>query len=365
MVRCAVPKTTRRPHLTANNRLLWPVVEALRASKLDIPRALADVGLDEEATNAPDGRVSLDQLYQVWRFAVERTGDTELGLKLSVFSNPSFSVSWPMPLALLEHLGMSSASLADAIVTQNRFMRLLHDGLRFYVEADGPISSVRMEVPAEEPSALIDLNMAVALNLGRRITRRELPLTEVWLTHGAPADPMPYREFFGANVRFSAPFNALFGPTEEFQRPLPTHSDTFKRRVTQHAEKLLAALPSLDFFEDRVCAQIEAELPDGNTNAAAVAEKLGVSARTLHRRLQQEGTSYQDLLDRVRFRLAVRYLGAGRTVAEVAQLVGFAQASTFHRAFKSWTGETPAEYQEHHGSPASPASIPPNANGAT
>ena len=363
MVRCAVPKTTRRPHLTANNRLLWPVVEVLRVSKIDIPRALADVGLDEDSTNAPDGRVSLDQLYQLWRFAVERTGDHELGLKLSVFSNPSFSVSWPMPLALLEHLGMSSANLADAIATQNRFLRLLHDGLRFYVEVDGAMSSVRMEVPAEEPPALIDLNLAVSLNLGRRITRRELPLSEVWITHPAPANPQPYRDFFGTSVRFSAPFNALFGPTEEFQRPFPSHSETFKRRVTQHAEKLLAALPSLDFFEDRVCAQIEAELPDGNTNAAAVAEKLGVSARTLHRRLQQEGTSYQDLLDRVRFRLAVRYLGAGRTVAEVAQLVGFAQASTFHRAFKSWTGETPAEYQEHHGSPS--ASIPPGANGTT
>ena len=362
MVRCAVPKTTQRPHLTANNRLLWPVVEALRIAKVDIPRALASFGLDEDTTNAPDGRVSLDQLYQLWRFAVERTGDSALGLKLSVFSNPSFSVSWPMPLALLEHLGLASANLAEAIATQNRFLRLLHDGLRFYVEVHGDQASVRMETPAEEPPALIDLNLAVALNLGRRISRRELPLSEVWLQHAPPSDVQPYRDFFHCNVRFSAPFNALFGATEEFHRPLPTSSETFRRRITQHAEKLLAALPSLDFFEDRVCAQIEAELPDGNTNAAAVAEKLGVSARTLHRRLQQEGTSYQDLLDRVRFRLAVRYLGAGRTVAEVAQLVGFAQASTFHRAFKSWTGETPAEYQEHHGSPAS---MPPGANGAS
>src|SRR5690349_25033750 len=99
MVKCAVPKATRRPHLTASNRLLWPVLEALRRTNTDLARALGDVGLDEDAAYSPDGRVRLDQLYTIWNLGVERTNDPALGLKLSVFTNPSFSVSWPMPLA--------------------------------------------------------------------------------------------------------------------------------------------------------------------------------------------------------------------------------------------------------------------------
>jgi AraC-like DNA-binding protein len=314
-----------------------------------VGRALAATGLTEDTAYAPDTRVRLDQLHALWRTAVERTGDPALGVKLAAFSNPVASVSWPMPLSLLEHLGMATDTLEEATALQNRFLRLLRDGLRAQFDVDGEQCTVHLELLPDEPPVLVELTFAVAVNLARRVARRTVPLREVWFTHKAPPDLAPYTAAFGCPVRFNAPSNAIVGSLAEFRRPLTSGSESFRRRITQQAERFLAALPSLDFFEDRVCAQIEAELPSGNTNAAAVAEKLNVSARTLHRRLHQESTSYQDLLDRVRFRLAVRHLGAGRTVAEVAHLVGFAQASTFHRAFKSWTGETPAEYQEHHG----------------
>ena len=81
----------------------------------------------------------------------------------------------------------------------------------------------------------------------------------------------------------------------------------------------------------------------------AIAEDLGMSARTLHRRLQAEGISYQELLDQVRLDIAAAQLASGRhSIVSIAERVGFSQPSTFHRAFKSWTGLTPAEYQQRH-----------------
>jgi AraC-like DNA-binding protein len=74
--------------------------------------------------------------------------------------------------------------------------------------------------------------------------------------------------------------------------------------------------------------------------------------------LRDEGTSYQELLDRVRLQLSVRHLSQGKAIAVVATLVGFSQASTFHRAFKSWTGETPTVYQQKLGN-RGPSAIPP------
>jgi AraC-like DNA-binding protein len=334
---------------------LWPAIAALHRSRIDPAPVLGAVGLDEDRASAPDARVQLEQLFGVWRAVTERTGNGALGIHLAGFTRPSATISWPMPLALFEHMGMLSATLADAVALHDRFLRLLRDGLRAILEIDGERAAFRLEHMPDEPAALCEFNLAICFNIARRITHRELRADEVWFAHPAPSDTSAHAELFGAPLRFDAPFTGFVGSSAEFKRPIATADEMFRARVIRQADKLLAALPSIDFFEDKVCMQIEVELPDGNTNAAAVAEKLGVSSRTLHRKLQQEGSSYQELLDRVRLRLAVRYLAAGKPIAEVATLVGFAQASTFHRAFKSWTGATPAEYQGNQ----RPSSTPP------
>jgi AraC-like DNA-binding protein len=329
---------------------LWPALEAVRRAKGDVAALLTSVGLDEESAYfAPDSRVHLDQLFDVWRSAVDATGDDTFGLRMALLADPATPVSWPMPLAWFEHIGMSSSTLAEAVELQARYVRLLRDGLRFGVEIDGPRAVFRVDVLPEEPLPLLEFFCAISLAVARRVSKRDLVLREIWVAHPPPPKAREHEELLRTKVRFGAPYNAAFGEAEDFSRPLPSANPRIRARLIRQAESLLQMLPSGELFEDKVCARIEAELPDGNTNASAVAEKLGVSARTLHRRLQHEGVSYQELLDRVRLRLAARHLGAGKAISEVAALVGFAQASTFHRAFKSWTGETPAEYQERHG----------------
>ena len=354
-----MPRGMRAQHLTASNRLLWPLVELLRRVDSDMPAVLASVGLDEDTIYNPTGRVSLEQHHALWLRTQEVTGDASIGVKLAAMMQPDSTVSWPLPISLFEHLGLVSASLADAITVQSRFGRLMRDGVSTAIEIDGDEAVFRMEFQVDEPPVLVEYNFGVLLNLARRITKRDLTPKEVWFTHAPPAHHQAHAQLFKAPIRWNAPFNGIIGNAADYTHALPTANDALRERIVQQAERMLSVLPSVDLFEDKVCAQIEAELPDGNTNAAAVAEKLGVSCRTLPRRLPQEGTSYQDLLDRVRFRLAVRYLGSGKSIGDVAVLVGFAQASTFHRAFKNWTGETPAEYQDRQRAAATPSFIPP------
>ena len=346
MLLYAVSNALRRQQLTATNRLMWPALGALRAAGTDVNAVLSGVNLDQERAFAPDGRVQLDQLFGVWQVAAERADAAGgLGVRLAGFAHPLSRVSWPMPLALFEHLGMYAASLAEAIALNDRFVRLLRDGIHMRLDLEGDRALFRLEATPGEPPIMVEFNTAICFNVARRVAARDLRALEVWFSHPAPPKAEVYKELFQADVRFSAPFDVIIARAEDFTRPLPTANETIRAHLVREADQLLSALPSMHLIEDKVGLQIEAELPDGNTNAAAVAEKLGVSSRTLHRKLHQEGTSYQELLDRVRFRLAVRHLASGKAISEVAVLVGFAQASTFHRAFKSWTGETPAEYQ--------------------
>jgi AraC-like DNA-binding protein len=343
------PAATKHPstrHWTASNRLLWPVLEALRAHGHTPAQILKRADVDERLAETPDGRIPLHGLFAVWRLAIELTQDEALGVKLAAIANPSATYSWPMPLSLFEHIGMTSRNLAEAIETQSRYARLLRDGAQASLHLDGETASFRLELLPDEPPALIEQMFAVMLNIARRVARRELNPTEVWFSHRAPKNTELHQAVFQAPIRYEAPFNALFGPSRVFLEPLQTASAVAHTRVLSQADKLLLDLPNVAQFEDTVCAQIETELPHGNTNSASVAERLGVSGRTLHRRLHERGTTYQELLDRVRLRLASRLLAAGRPIADVAASVGFSQASTFHRAFKSWTGQTPTEYQQ-------------------
>lgn len=102
-----------------------------------------------------------------------------------------------------------------------------------------------------------------------------------------------------------------------------------------------------DKLNSRLRAALVEQLPRGEPSAAKLAVMLNLSLRSLQRRLADEGTSYEDLLTSTRRELALSHLADRRySIGEVAYLLGFADASSFNRAFKRWTGQTPGQYRE-------------------
>src|SRR5262249_11841518 len=113
-----------------------------------------------------------------------------------------------------------------------------------------------------------------------------------------------------------------------------------------HAAALLAATPRSSALADRVRAALAEELRGGEPSAGATAARLKMSVRSLHRGLADDGASFGALLEQLRRELAVRYLDEDRvSIAEIAFLPGFAELSSFYKAFKRWTGATPAAYR--------------------
>ncbi|HYY42110.1 MAG TPA: helix-turn-helix domain-containing protein, partial [Pyrinomonadaceae bacterium] len=165
--------------------------------------------------------------------------------------------------------------------------------------------------------------------------------------HPQPADTTEHRRIFRAPVHFDQPRNELVLDRALLALPLARADAGLCALLDRHAQELLARLPQRDDTTAQVRRLLSDALSGGDPNIAAVARQLGLSARTLQRKLRAEGTSYQDLLDLMRRDLARRYLQErDMAVCEVAYLLGFSGPSAFHRAFRRWTGVTPKEFRQ-------------------
>jgi AraC-like DNA-binding protein len=333
--------------------MTWLLLTYLRRRGVDVASLLAQDGLELASLVAPGSRMRLAELQRLWRSAARVLGDDEaLGVRVAGQIDPLATLSWSMPFSLLESVNRLSPTMREGIQRQRPFLRLMRDGFLVNVEDwHSGRCLVRWEFASQdqEPRELIDFHMAIGVTLSRRTlaSRGATPL-EVWFTQKEPKDLAAYQALFGPNLRFAAESNALVVNAAHLELPLPNHDPVTLGVVEYQGRKLVEQLPSLEDFVARVREHIEAELPNGNTTAGRVADKLAISGRTLHRRLRSHGTTYQEQLDQVRYKLAMKYLASRRyPLGEVASLVGFAQQSAFQRAFKTWAGQTPAEYQQH------------------
>ncbi|HEX2591322.1 MAG TPA: helix-turn-helix domain-containing protein, partial [Rhizomicrobium sp.] len=168
--------------------------------------------------------------------------------------------------------------------------------------------------------------------------------TEVNVTHPAPSYRAEYDRVFQVPVVFESGWNAL-RIDERFMQP---HAPILPRYAfsvfTQHAEAMLRDLENSKSIRGRVENLLMPVLHKGDTSMDAIAEKLALSRQTLFRKLKAEGTSFEKVLDDLRHKMALDYLGAKKvSVNETAYLVGFSDPAAFSRAFKRWTGKTPSE----------------------
>ena len=150
-----------------------------------------------------------------------------------------------------------------------------------------------------------------------------------------------------AGPEFRAPANRLSFASRFLAFPIAKADPSLCVLLDRHAEELLAKFPPRNSLVDQVRSIITGELRGGDPSLERVADQLGFTPRTLQRKLQELGASHNELLDQMRRQLAMRYLREREmAICEVAYLLGFSESSSFHRAFKRWTGVTPKEFRK-------------------
>ncbi|MEM7449849.1 MAG: AraC family transcriptional regulator [Pseudomonadota bacterium] len=317
------------------------MVRALATYGVDGAALLEDAGLVVPESGAADERLRSVAMQQVWRRAVEVTGDEAFGITFAEQLHP----------ASLLGLGFTcsvSNTLRDAFARLVRYYRVIASAGEVVLEDADDGLRLAYRIPGARGAAApasLDAALALYVQLARLTQAGELAPARVELQREAPNDAIRFDAFFRCPIRYDQEENALIFDRESLERPLPMANPDLARASDQVIIDYLRRHEVGDTL-GQVRAAIIDWLPAGAPSQAAIAKALNTSSRTLQRKLSASGVTFSGLLEDVRCELAQQYLGApGRSVSDVAYLLGFSEPGNFSRSFKRWTGQTPVAFQ--------------------
>lgn len=301
---------------------------------------LARAGIETARVADPGSRFDADEVSKLWRHAIALSGNPLLGIDRDLAAR---HVNFDM----VGFASLSSDNLGDALQALARYLDVISSATVFRIEpaAQGAwliMGHVGHQDPL--PPQRSAYSLLALLTLCRWVTRREslVPLA-VQFDFRPPGDAAAFERAFGTPVHFGAADHRLLLAAEDLALPLPARHPGLLALHRQALDERLAALGDAR-VSARVSEIILARLEHGEPRREDIAQALALSDRTLQRRLREEGTSFQQLLDDVRRSLAVRYLSDARqALGEVAWRLGFADQSNFFRACRRWFGGPPGQ----------------------
>jgi AraC-like DNA-binding protein len=320
-------------------RSIAPILNHLNALGFSEDRALACLGIERTALSEPDTRFDYRSVERLWQSAIDATGDPCLPLRAARRVQAG-------DFGILTYIAAASRDSRSAFGTLRELLPLMSTLAEIGLDASNGRPLVRyywnpgleISVPTREYA------VGTIVQASRAVGSHSWGPEEAWFAYPPPDHADDYERVLEVPVHFDASHDAVVFSASMLDDPNPASDPALVQALERHAQELLAKLPLGDDLRSRVRHRIASLLPSG-ASAEAVAEMLGMSARSLRRRLEAERTSYKHILDEVRCELARRYLAQEqRGVEEVALALGFSDGSAFHKAFRRWTGESPTDF---------------------
>jgi AraC-like DNA-binding protein len=315
---------------------------------IDAEPALFGAGISRLQLSQDDVGLPVACQYRFLELAAAEANDQLLGLHVAAEMDLR-------SLGLLFYLTGSAPTVSEALENLARYSRTTNEALVVEISPrkDEVILAVRHVQEFDEPHRqFFELLALWFIRTLHNETNRNFTLLRVTFTHARNSDLREVHRLLRCPVDFAQGVDSWVLPQRVMDLPIVSGDSQLLKILTAHADDLLAERHSVTGLQSMVANQLASLLPSGEARATGVAKQLGMSQRSLTRHLADEGTTFGEILEQVRQRLAARYLADDRmSVQQTAWLLGYSEVGAFNHAYKRWTGTAPRRARTARASP--------------
>ena len=323
---------------TVSSEYLRLFAAGAEARGLETAAILAASGIDPAVLDRPGARVAAPAVVDAWIRSTSRLGDPTFALTLAE----------RLPLGalnLIDYVAISSASIGEALGRVARYASLMSDAERLTLTVHGHEARFRFHHWNEVPYP-IEMVVGIFLQRARSFHGPAWSVRRVSFAHAALGSRATYDQICQAPTEFEAPFTEIVFERDLMMQPMAGANARLNTILVGEADAALAAVPAqgrTPSFVTTVKRVLEEGLDQRDFTLTRLADRLGVSARTLQRRLRAAGLTHRGLVRDVRRDAAARSLAARVSQGQIARTLGYSGAGAFQRAFKQWAGMTPGQ----------------------
>ncbi len=317
------------------------IAELLEVRGLPPQLVLREVGLDWKKVREPDARIPYAKHAALLEAAAEHLDDPCFGLHFA-------SRVDILDAGTIGYVVANSPKLGDAFRNLATYHRVITEGVRLGLKIEDRFAVVSMEIidpMVRRQQQIYEAGATMIVNLSRFVTGRRLIPEWVEFRHSRKDDLDEFERYFGSAVHFGRRRTAVILKRAHLDLPCRSADERLLRVLKGYCDEILTQRSEARDLKNDIEHLVATQLPSGAVTKEHVARELGMSPRTLARRLDSLGTSFGQILDGVRHQLALRYLGEpdART-SQIAYLLGYSEPSAFNHAFRRWTGVSPSEF---------------------
>jgi AraC-like DNA-binding protein len=337
--------TLSYPPLSASVDLLHILLKYASQLGMDEQVIISKCSIDLPKYYSHESRIPIHRFHVIWSFILKHAKDPDFGLHFGEQSHTMLSRH------LLYAMMMNCENVEQAIRKNFQYHNLIMDIIRPVIRIENNIACLSWEMShplLTHERHFSESILALFVSMLRYLTEDRFRLKEIRFTHSCPENTAEHERIFQAPLMFGQNYNEIVISKRYLDTPILLANSKILEGLELLVQKTLHQVYALNSWSEKVAKNLfKALLQEKKADIETITRNLATTKRTLQLKLKKEGTSFREILDEMRKEIAISYLeDADASICEVALLLGFADQSAFHHAFKRWTGKTPGEHRK-------------------